>query len=56
MCRRLHEYLPSNPWRPFCSQRCQLLDLGEWARDHYRISSDEPEDPDNDTHAPHTTR
>ncbi|MBI1731785.1 MAG: DNA gyrase inhibitor YacG [Gammaproteobacteria bacterium] len=19
-----------NPWRPFCSERCKLLDLGEW--------------------------
>jgi endogenous inhibitor of DNA gyrase (YacG/DUF329 family) len=20
----------SNPWRPFCSERCKLIDLGEW--------------------------
>jgi uncharacterized protein len=19
-----------NPWRPFCSERCRLIDLGEW--------------------------
>ena len=23
---------PDNAWRPFCSQRCRLLDLGEWLR------------------------
>ncbi|MCE7965723.1 MAG: DNA gyrase inhibitor YacG [Nitrospira sp.] len=26
-----------NPWRPFCSERCQLLDLGAWAGGQYRI-------------------
>lgn len=20
----------SSPWRPFCSERCRLIDLGEW--------------------------
>ena len=26
-----------NPWRPFCSERCQVTDLGAWAADRYRI-------------------
>ena len=26
-----------NPWRPFCSERCQVTDLGAWATDRYRI-------------------
>ncbi|MEQ1791572.1 MAG: DNA gyrase inhibitor YacG, partial [Nitrospiraceae bacterium] len=26
-----------NTWRPFCSERCQLTDLGAWATDRYRI-------------------
>jgi len=26
-----------NPWRPFCSERCQLTDLGAWATERYRI-------------------
>ena len=30
---------PSNKWRPFCSERCRLLDLGKWASGDYRISS-----------------
>jgi len=21
---------PANAWRPFCSERCKLIDLGEW--------------------------
>ncbi len=27
----------NNPFRPFCSERCRLLDLGKWASEHYRI-------------------
>ncbi len=27
----------NNPWRPFCSERCQLIDLGTWASEQYRI-------------------
>lgn len=27
----------SNPWRPFCSERCKLIDLGQWASESYRI-------------------
>ncbi|MFN3681805.1 MAG: DNA gyrase inhibitor YacG [Nitrospira sp.] len=26
-----------NPWRPFCSERCKLIDLGHWATEQYRI-------------------
>lgn len=27
-----------NPSRPFCSDRCRILDLGAWAAEEYRIS------------------
>jgi hypothetical protein len=26
-----------NPYRPFCSERCKLLDLGAWADGEYRV-------------------
>jgi uncharacterized protein len=26
-----------NPWRPFCSERCQVTDLGAWAAERYRM-------------------
>jgi len=29
---------PNNPEAPFCSERCQLLDLGNWAAGKYVIS------------------
>jgi len=28
---------PDTPTYPFCSERCQLLDLGAWASGAYRI-------------------
>jgi endogenous inhibitor of DNA gyrase (YacG/DUF329 family) len=30
-----------NPYRPFCSQRCKLIDLGQWATGAYRIPQEE---------------
>ena len=26
-----------SPYRPFCSERCKLIDLGKWASDEYRV-------------------
>ncbi len=28
-------------YRPFCSERCKLIDLGQWATESYRIPQDE---------------
>jgi endogenous inhibitor of DNA gyrase (YacG/DUF329 family) len=34
-----------NPWRPFCSERCRLVDLGGWATERHRIpGAEEPEE------------
>ncbi len=30
-----------SPYRPFCSERCKLIDLGQWATESYRIPQDE---------------
>jgi hypothetical protein len=35
-----------SPYRPFCSERCKLIDLGEWLSEDYRISSPLEEDED----------
>ena len=32
-------YAPSNPHRPFCSERCRQIDPGVWASDGYRVPS-----------------
>jgi endogenous inhibitor of DNA gyrase (YacG/DUF329 family) len=36
-CGKKTAYRPQNPWRPFCSERCKLIDLGVWANEGYRI-------------------
>jgi endogenous inhibitor of DNA gyrase (YacG/DUF329 family) len=30
-----------NPDRPFCSEKCRLIDLGRWAEEEYRIPTRE---------------
>jgi endogenous inhibitor of DNA gyrase (YacG/DUF329 family) len=34
-----------NPYRPFCSERCKLIDLGDWAMEKYRVPVEEDKDP-----------
>lgn len=36
-CRKEHEYDVKSPWRPFCCERCKLIDLGQWASGSYVI-------------------
>lgn len=38
-----------NPWRPFCSERCKLIDLGEWFEESHRIPGDPAYPPESDT-------
>jgi uncharacterized protein len=33
-----------NPFRPFCSERCKLIDLGKWASEAYRVPTRTPEE------------
>ncbi|MFM2484804.1 DNA gyrase inhibitor YacG [Celerinatantimonas yamalensis] len=32
-CHKQTEFSPNNRWRPFCSERCKLIDLGEWSNE-----------------------
>ncbi len=47
-CGQPAAFEPSNPHRPFCSERCRLQDLGAWASESYRIpvSNEAPPDAD----------
>ncbi|MBR9909064.1 MAG: DNA gyrase inhibitor YacG [Gammaproteobacteria bacterium] len=54
-CTRVIEYSDKYPHRPFCSERCKLIDLGEWASEKHKIEgnsiyddllSDDLEQPD----------
>jgi hypothetical protein len=35
-------WTPESKWRPFCSERCKLIDLGAWATESYRIPDAQP--------------
>jgi len=37
-----------NPFRPFCSERCKLVDLGKWASEDYRIAGEKSNLPSDD--------
>jgi hypothetical protein len=43
-CGKPVEWAPSSRFRPFCSERCKLIDLGAWATGAYRIPVDEAPD------------
>lgn len=38
-----------NRWRPFCSERCRLIDLGAWFGGDYRLPADDQSPPQNGT-------
>ena len=39
---------PESPYRPFCSDRCRLIDLGAWVSDKYRVEGETPLDDESD--------
>jgi uncharacterized protein len=43
-CGAATEYSLENKWRPFCSQRCRMIDLGKWAAEDYRVAEETRED------------
>ena len=38
------EWTPGALFRPFCSRRCKLIDLGAWATEDYRVPIDRRDD------------
>jgi endogenous inhibitor of DNA gyrase (YacG/DUF329 family) len=38
-----------NPNRPFCSERCRLIDLGNWANGQYSLPAEETNTEETDT-------
>ncbi len=48
-CNALSVYSTENKYRPFCSERCKLIDLGQWASENYRIPEQvKPDDLDSE--------
>lgn len=30
-----------NPYRPFCSERCKMVDFSAWANEDYKVASED---------------
>jgi len=39
-CGKPAIFSSANSWRPFCSERCKLIDLGDWIEEKNRIEDD----------------
>ena len=45
ICKK--EVTPADTFFPFCSERCKIIDLGNWASEKYVISTPiQPEEPE----------
>ncbi|WP_342031886.1 DNA gyrase inhibitor YacG [Neisseria sp. Marseille-Q2251] len=40
-CQKSVIWNEESKYRPFCSQRCRLIDLGEWAQEKYTVAAEE---------------
>ena len=36
-CGKESRWYPANRFRPFCSERCKMIDLGKWADEEFRV-------------------
>ena len=52
-CGKQAEYSHKNEHRPFCSRRCQLLDLGAWASEDRKIAGEKIFEPEEDFETRH---
>ncbi|MDO9008485.1 MAG: DNA gyrase inhibitor YacG [Thiobacillus sp.] len=48
-CNAAVSWTAENRWKPFCSERCKLIDLGQWAAEKYRVPAEEQEPESEDT-------
>lgn len=57
-CGASIEWSQQNRYRPFCSERCKMIDLGAWATERYRVpvveadDAELPVDDDGDANVP----
>jgi endogenous inhibitor of DNA gyrase (YacG/DUF329 family) len=40
-CGKPVAWTEASRWRPFCSERCRLIDLGEWIDETRRIPAED---------------
>jgi endogenous inhibitor of DNA gyrase (YacG/DUF329 family) len=47
-CGKEHVWDTANRYRPFCCERCKMIDLGKWANEDYRVEQPEVALPETD--------
>jgi endogenous inhibitor of DNA gyrase (YacG/DUF329 family) len=52
-CGKEYQWDTGNRFRPFCSERCKMIDLGKWASEEYRVVQPEDKDEQDITEPPH---
>jgi uncharacterized protein len=40
-CKKATNLGSDNVWRPFCSERCRMIDLGDWMNENNKIASEQ---------------
>lgn len=40
-CNKTLYWNSDYPYRPFCCERCKLIDLGDWANENNRIAGED---------------
>lgn len=45
-CRKPVPWTTDEKFKPFCGERCKMIDLGEWATEAYAIPIDTTEEPE----------
>ncbi len=43
-CGGSSRYALDNAYRPFCSERCKMFDLGAWANESFRVNASPDEE------------
>jgi endogenous inhibitor of DNA gyrase (YacG/DUF329 family) len=41
-CQKIVAWTEAEPYRPFCSKKCQLIDFGDWASERNSIPVENP--------------
>lgn len=47
-CGKKNTWHSENKFRPFCSDRCKLIDLGDWADEKHRVAGEHVDLPDDE--------
>jgi endogenous inhibitor of DNA gyrase (YacG/DUF329 family) len=46
-CQRELDWSEQFPFRPFCSERCKMVDLGAWFAEEHKLPGDPVDDLEN---------